>query len=161
MKKVISLLMAAAITPAVTISAPAAQGPVPVTVVRASSATTGLWIVGGIGVGVISVIVRAGIVGKRENRELTSEEATGAFLLPFFWIVYPGNLVGQTNHTRRDGSIEADNYNYQQRQFRRFQDADIGQGTSVSGQVLGATRSNKPPKPGTSNLSGSRGSQKN
>jgi len=161
MKKIASLLAAAVLTLTATMSVHAAQGPVPVTAVPASSATAGPWVVGGIGVGVISVMVRAGIVGKRENRELTSDVATGAFLLPFFWIVYPGNFLGQPKHTRRDGSIEVGNFNYKERQFRPFHDADIGQGTSVSGQVLVAPRSNKPPKPGTPALGGSGGTQKN
>jgi hypothetical protein len=101
------------------------------------------------------------LLASAKTRELTSDEATAAFLLPFFWIVYPGNLLGQPKHTRRDGSVEAGNFNYKERQFRPFQDAYIGQGTSVGGQVLVAPRSNKPPKPGTPALGGSGGSQKN
>jgi hypothetical protein len=161
MKNIISLLLAAVLTLTATICVPAAQGPSPVVAVPVSSATTGPWVVGGIGFGVISVIVRAGIVGKRAHRELTSEEAASAFLLPFFWIIYPGNFTGQPKNTRRDGSIEAGDYNYQQRPSRPFHDADIGQSTSVSGQVLVAPRSNKPPKPGTPTSGGSGGSQKN
>ena len=84
MKKIVPLLAAAVLTLTATMSVQAAQGPVPVTAVPASSSTAGPWVVGGIGVGVISVMVRAGIVGKRENRELTSEEANGRLPAPIF-----------------------------------------------------------------------------
>jgi len=161
MKTMISLFVAAVLTLTATISVHAAQGPVIVTPVPASSATTGPWVVGGLGLGVISVMARAAYVGNREKRELTSEEAIGAFLLPFFWTIYPGNPAGQPKHQRRDGSITAGDYNYQQRQFGLFQDADIGKGSTYSGQRLVAPSSNKPPKSGTPTLGGSGGSPKN
>ncbi len=169
MKKIIVLLVAVGLTLTATISVPAGKGPVTPVPVPVSSATTGIWIVGGIGFGVISVMVRAGYVGNRENRELTSGEAMSAFLLPFFWTIFPGDLVGQPKHKRRDGSITASDYNLPQQQTFQpaqfilgpVQPAYIGPSPSYSGQVLVAPSSIKPPKPGAPTLGGSGGSQKN
>jgi hypothetical protein len=161
MKKIIVLLVAVGLTLTATISVPAGKGPVTPVPVPVSSATTGIWIVGGIGFGVISVMVRAGYVGNRENRELTSGEAMSAFLLPFFWTIFPGDLVGQPKHKRRDGSITASDYKHQERHLEPFYHGLIDEGSSYSGQVLVAPSSIKPPKPGAPTLGGSGGSQKN
>lgn len=159
MKKFLALLLAAGLTLTAPIAVSAGQGPV--TPVPASSAATGPWIVGGVGFGVISLMVRAGYVGYSENRELTSGEATSAFLLPFFWTIYPGNFLGEPKHTRRDGSIKSYDFNRKEIQERPFKPALISESPTHSGRVRLAPTLSKPPKPGTPTLGGSGGSQKN
>src|SRR5262249_21889251 len=77
-----TMALSAAIVPT---SAQVSPGPV----IR-HSPSAGPWIVGGIGLGVLSVIARAKVVGDREHRELTSTEAAQAIFLPFFWVLSQG-----------------------------------------------------------------------
>lgn len=106
-------------------------------------------------------MVRAGYVGYSESRELTSGEATSAFLLPFFWTIYPGNFLGKPKHTRRDGSIKSYEFNHTEKLVRPFQPALISESPTYSGHVRLAPALSKTPKPGTPTLGGSGGSQKN
>jgi hypothetical protein len=63
--------------------------PPPSGIGNAASIGAGPWIVGGVGLSVLSVIVRAAVVSNREKRELTSEEAMNAIFLPFVWVFVP------------------------------------------------------------------------
>jgi hypothetical protein len=51
------------------------------------SVVVGPWIVGGIGLSVLSVIGYAAVINAQQHRELTSAEAIGAITFPFGWIL--------------------------------------------------------------------------
>jgi hypothetical protein len=84
MKLAITILTAMALSVAAVVSTSAQIAPGPVV---GPSPSAGPWIVGGIGLGTLSVIARAKVVGDLEKRELTSDEATLAFFLPFAWVL--------------------------------------------------------------------------
>jgi hypothetical protein len=94
MKTAITVSMAMALFVA-TIGPVSAQVVAPGPVVGRSS-SAGPWIVGGIGLGALSVIARAKVVSDREKRELTSTEATQAIFLPFLW-VFSRSILGGFN----------------------------------------------------------------
>jgi hypothetical protein len=93
MKTAITILMAMALSVAAMV--PASAQPAP-TVPPVGSPSVGPWIVGGIGLGVLSVIARAKVVSDRKKRELTSDEATLALFLPFAWVFGPPPSGGNT-----------------------------------------------------------------
>ena len=98
----ISIATALSMAPMVPVSAqPARTAPA---VIPVSSSSVGPWIVGGIGLGVLSVMARAAVVGTREDRELTSPEATQAFFLPFIWVVSLSVPAGQPDPERLSSS---------------------------------------------------------
>jgi hypothetical protein len=85
MKTAITISMAMALSVAAMVPTSAQVAPI---VPPVSSPSVGPWIVGGIGLGVLSVIGHAGVVSDREKRELTSDEATLAIFLPFAWVFF-------------------------------------------------------------------------
>ena len=89
MKTAIAILMAVVLSTAAIVSTSAQVVPAPVVRPAGHPPSAGLWIGGAIGLGILSVIARANVVNVRENRELTSTEATDALLLPFGWIFSP------------------------------------------------------------------------
>ena len=90
MKTAIMISMALALFVVAVVPTSAQIAPSPVV---GPSPSAGPWIVGGIGFGVLSVMVRAKVVGDRERRELTSDEATQAFFLPFLWIIFSPRAI--------------------------------------------------------------------
>jgi hypothetical protein len=94
MKTAITISIAIALSMAAMVSGSAQPAPTaPPPVIPVSSPLVGPWIVGGIGLGVLSLMARPAVIGAREDRELTSPEATQAFFLPFFWMVGPVVLL--------------------------------------------------------------------
>jgi hypothetical protein len=90
-----------AIASAVLLAAPAPPPPPAAVALSSSSVGAGPWIVAGVGVGVLSVMIRAAVVGSRQHRELTSEEAIQAVALPFLWVLYPPNPVYPPSPVKR------------------------------------------------------------
>jgi hypothetical protein len=65
----------------------ATAAPLPPPPIMHATSMVGPWVVGAVGLSVISVMVRAAVVGSHQHRDLTSAEAIDAVLLPFFWII--------------------------------------------------------------------------
>jgi hypothetical protein len=109
MKQIMAISVALAVSMAATISSSAQEVPPPV--VRTSGASaTGPWVVGAMGLGVASVMVRASAVGNREQRELTAKEAVEAVFLPFLWVFLPGDpiIVARTTTVKSSKSNTSD-----------------------------------------------------
>ena len=83
MKTAITILSAMALSVAAMVPTSAQIAPSPVV---GPSPSAGPRIVGGIGLGALSVMARAKVVGDREKRELTSDETAQAIFRPFFWL---------------------------------------------------------------------------